>query len=264
MPFLPIDHFGDPRIADYRNVPDPELLRRRGVFVAEGRLVVRTLLTSSPFQALSVLVTEAARLSLADVLDPRADTLPVFVADRQVLEQVVGFDLHRGCLALGARPAPSAVTAVLASLPDRALVVVLEGVGNADNVGGVFRNAVAFGADAVLLGPGCCDPLYRKAIRVSIGGTLRMKFAAFSGWPDPLQEVRKAGFTLVALAPVEDAEDIARFSQRAGGRGRLALLFGAEGGGLSPEAEAVADHRIRIPMVAGVDSLNVATSCGIA
>src|SRR5512136_2727235 len=135
MPFLPIDHFGDPRIADYRNVPDPELLRRRGVFVAEGRLVVRTLLTSSPFQALSVLVTEAARLSLADVLDPRADTLPVFVADRQVLEQVVGFNLHRGCLALGARPAPSAVTDVLASLPNRALVVVLEGVGNADNVG---------------------------------------------------------------------------------------------------------------------------------
>jgi tRNA G18 (ribose-2'-O)-methylase SpoU len=264
MPFLPIDHFDDPRIADYRNVPDPELLRRRGVFVAEGRLVVRTLLTGSRFQASSVLVTEAARRSLADVLDPRADTLPVFVADRRLLAQVVGFNLHRGCLALGARPALPAVADVLASLPDRALVVVLEGVGNADNVGGVFRNAVAFGADAVLLGPGCCDPLYRKAIRVSIGGTLRMEFAAFSNWPDSLEEVRKAGFTLVALTPAEDAEDIARFSRRAERRGRLALLFGAEGAGLSPGAEAAADVGIRIPMAAGIDSLNVATACGIA
>ena len=264
MPFLPIDHFDDPRIADYRNVPDPELLRRRGVFVAEGRLVVRTLLTSSRLQALSVLVTEAARRSLADVLDPRAGDLPVFVADRGLLAQVVGFNLHRGCLALGARPALRAATDVLASLPDRALVVVLEGVGNADNVGGVFRNAVAFGADAVLLGPGCCDPLYRKAIRVSIGGTLRMTYAKFSSWPDPLREAGKAGFTLAALTPAGDAEDLARFSERPESQGRLALLFGAEGAGLSPAAAAAADHRIRIPMAAGIDSLNVATSCGIA
>jgi tRNA G18 (ribose-2'-O)-methylase SpoU len=264
MPFLPIDRFDDPRITDYRNVPDPELLRRRGVFVAEGRLVVRTLLTSTRLQALSVLVTEAARRRLADVLDARAGTLPIFVADRALLEQVVGFNLHRGCLALGARPALPAVTDVLASLRDRALVVVLEGIGNADNVGGVFRNAVAFGADAVLLGPACCDPLYRKAIRVSIGGTLRMTFAVFSSWPESLQEVRKAGFTLVALTPSQDAEDIARFSQRAERRRRLALLLGAEGGGLSPEAMAAADLRIRIPMAPGIDSVNVATASGIA
>jgi tRNA G18 (ribose-2'-O)-methylase SpoU len=264
MPLVPVHQVDDPRIADFRNVPDPELLRRRGVFVAEGRLVVRTLLTSSRFQALSVLVTEAARRGLADVLAPHVGTLPIFVADRPLLEEVVGFNLHRGCLALGARPAGSPLADVLASLPDRALVVVLEGVGNADNVGGVFRNAVAFGADAVLLGPGCCDPLYRKAIRVSIGGTLRMRFATIPGWPDRLEELRGAGFTLAALTPDGDAEDIAEFSRRFDGHGRLALLVGAEGAGLSPEAKASADVRVRIPMTPGVDSLNVATASGIA
>lgn len=264
MPLLPIDHFGDPRIADYRNVPDPELLRRRGVFVAEGRLVVRTLLTSSHFQALSVLVTEAARRSLEIVLAPRIETLPVYVADRSLLAEIVGFNVHRGCLALGARPVETPVADVLASLPDGALVVVLEGVGNADNVGGVFRNAVAFGADAVLLGPGCCDPLYRKAVRVSIGGTLRMRFATIPGWPDRLEEVRGAGFTLAALTPDADAEDIAGLSRRFDRRGRLAILLGAEGTGLSSEAKAAADVRVRIPMAPGIDSLNVATASGIA
>jgi tRNA G18 (ribose-2'-O)-methylase SpoU len=264
MPLVPVHRFDDPRIADYRSVPDPELLRRRGLFVAEGRLVVRTLLTSSRFQALSVLVTETARRSLESVLALRIETLPVYVADRSLLAEIVGFNVHRGCLALGARPVETPVADVLASLPDGALVVVLEGVGNADNVGGVFRNAVAFGADAVLLGPGCCDPLYRKAIRVSIGGTLRMRFATIPGWPDRLEEVRRAGFTLAALTPDADAEDIAGFSRRFDRRGRLALLVGAEGAGLSPEAKAAADLRVRIPMAPGVDSLNVATASGIA
>jgi tRNA G18 (ribose-2'-O)-methylase SpoU len=264
MPLVPVHHCGDPRIAGYRSVPDPELLRRRGVFVAEGRLVVRTLLTSSRFQALSVLVTETARRSLESVLAPRIETLPVYVADRSLLAEIVGFNVHRGCLALGARPAETPVADVLASLPDGALVVVLEGVGNADNVGGVFRNALAFGADAVLLGPGCCDPLYRKAIRVSIGGTLRMRFATIPGWPDGLKEVRGAGFTLAALTPDAHGEDIAAFSRRFDRRGRLAILLGAEGAGLSPEAKAAADARVRIPMAPGVDSLNVATASGIA
>jgi tRNA G18 (ribose-2'-O)-methylase SpoU len=264
MPLVPVHHCGDPRIAGYRSVPDPELLRRRGVFVAEGRLVVRTLLTSSRFQALSVLVTETARRSLESVLAPRIETLPVYVADRSLLAEIVGFNVHRGCLALGARPAETPVADVLASLPDGALVVVLEGVGNADNVGGVFRNALAFGADAVLLGPGCCDPLYRKAIRVSIGGTLRMRFATIPEWPDGLKEVRGAGFTLAALTPDADGEDIAAFSRRFDRRGRLAILLGAEGAGLSPEAKAAADARVRIPMAPGVDSLNVATASGIA
>jgi tRNA G18 (ribose-2'-O)-methylase SpoU len=264
MPLVPVHHFDDPRIADYRSVPDPELLRRRGVFVAEGRLVVRTLLTSSRFQALSVLVTETARRSLESALTPRMETLPVYVAGRLLLAEIVGFNVHRGCLAMGARPAESPVADVLASLPDGARVVVLEGVGNADNVGGVFRNALAFGAGAVLLGPGCCDPLYRKAIRVSIGGTLRMRFATVPGWPDGLMEVRGAGFTLAALTPDADGEDIAAFSSRFDRRGRLAILLGAEGAGLSPEAKAAADARVRIPMAPGVDSLNVATASGIA
>ena len=172
MPIVSIDLLDDPRIADYRAVPDPELLRCRGLFVAEGRLVVRTMLEASRFRPKSLLVTGQARLSLAALLQPFGETLPIYVASVQLLSAIVGFNVHRGCLALVERPLPVAVNDLLVGLPRRATVILLEGVGNADNVGGIFRNALAFGAAAIVLGPGCCDPLYRKATRVSVGATL--------------------------------------------------------------------------------------------
>jgi tRNA G18 (ribose-2'-O)-methylase SpoU len=264
MPVVPIDDLDDPRIADYRNVPDPALLAERGVFVAEGRLVVRALLASRRFRPRSLLVSEASAASLEDALAAIAPTCPIYVASKALMSGIVGFNVHRGCLALGERPAASAAEDVLPPDDAGALLVVLEGIANADNVGGIFRNAAAFGADAVLLSPGCCDPLYRKAIRVSIGGTLAVPFASGGAWPECLARLRKRGFAVVALTPGPASADIDGDASPWRSRRRLALLAGTEGGGLTRGALELADYRVRIPMAPGADSLNVATAVGIA
>jgi tRNA G18 (ribose-2'-O)-methylase SpoU len=136
-------------------------------------------------------------------------------------------------------------------------------VANADNVGGVFRNAAAFGAGAVLLGPACCDPFYRKAIRTSMAATLRIPFARLEPWPDALESLRADGFAIVALTPDPSARSIGEFHRHAPS-GRLALLFGSEGSGLTGGAQALADERVRIPIQPAVDSLNLAVASGIA
>jgi tRNA G18 (ribose-2'-O)-methylase SpoU len=261
VPIEYIHNSDDARIADYRGVPDPVLLRERGVFVAEGRLVVRTLLTESRYAAESVLVTPQALEVLGDLIACRPD-LRVFVANLDVLAGVVGFNVHRGCLAVGRRPAPVSLADTLHAAASASLIVVLERVGNADNVGAIFRNAGAFGAGCVLISPGCCDPLYRKAIRVSIGASLRIPFAEVGDWPAGLEAVRAAGFALVALTPhgvTEELLECAATRPR-----RVALLVGHEGEGLTAGAAARADRRVRIGMAEGVDSLNVASAAAIA
>ncbi len=142
--------------------------------------------------------------------------------------------------------------------------MVLERVVDADNVGSVFRNAEAFGADAILLSPGCCDPLYRKAIRTSSGAALMVPFAAAEPWPGALDRLRAAGFTIAAMTPGDSATDIGDFVPTRAARGRLAVLFGTEGQGLTAEALARADVRLRIPINPSLDSLNIATAAGIA
>jgi tRNA G18 (ribose-2'-O)-methylase SpoU len=264
MPIERVESLDDPRVADYRHVPDPELLRRGDVFVAEGRLVVRTLLASSPFRTRSVLLTESAFRALADVIEPRLAGLPVFLVEQGTIEALTGFNIHRGCLAMGERPPRATVDGLLTRLPTARRLVVLERIANADNMGGIFRNAGAFGAGAVVLGPGCCDPLYRKAIRVSMGAALRVPFCHAGDWAADLRSMRAAGFTIAALVPAEDADDIARHASTLSPGARLALLAGSEGAGLTPEALAHADARLRIPMAPGVDSLNVAMATGIA
>lgn len=261
MPIVPVDDLDDPRIADYRDVPDPVLLRQRGLFVAESRLVVRELLAHRRLFTRSLLVTPAALDSLGDLLQDRLHDLPVYVAPHQFLRRVVGFNVHRGCLALGERPARTS-DAHLPVLASGRLVVVLEQVGNPDNIGSIFRNAAAFGAAAVLLGPHCCDPLYRKAIRTSMGATLRVPCGAIDDWPDGLGRLHELGFSTVALTLDADAETLQAFAADA--PSRIALLLGTEGAGLSDDAAARVDHRVRIPIAAGVDSLNVATASGIA
>ena len=261
MLLVPVDDVDDGRLIDYRTVSDPLLLRERGVFVAESRLVVRELLAHPRFETRSLLVTEAALESLGDLLEARDDDLPIYVGGRQFLHRIAGFDVHRGCLALGIRPARSADVS-LSQLPAARRVVVLEDVGNPDNIGGIFRNALAFGAECVLLSPRCCDPLYRKAIRVSIGATLRLSFAYIDDWPEGLDRLRAAGLTLVALTPETTATDIAELASHQ--PQRVALLLGTEGPGLSGAAKARADVRVRIPLAPGTDSLNVATAAGIA
>lgn len=259
-----LDRLDDPRLADYRHVPDPELLRRGEVFVAEGRLVVRTLLSQSPLRTRSVLLTENAYRALADVIEPRLSSTPVFIVSEGAIEDLTGFNIHRGCLAIGERPVSIPLGAMLDRLPSARRLVVLEQIGNADNLGGIFRNAAAFGADAVVLGPGCCDPLYRKAIRVSMGAALRVPFCHVADWTADLDALRAAGFIVAALTPAADAQDMARYAEAVSPQARLALLVGAEGPGLSADALAHADVALRIPMVPGTDSLNVATATGIA
>ncbi|HJN46531.1 MAG: rRNA methyltransferase [Acidobacteria bacterium] len=261
MPIVQVDDPQDPRLGDYRDVPDPVLLRERGIFVAESRLVVRELLAHPHLRTRSLLVTEAALESLRDLLDARPGDHTIYVGTHQFLKRVVGYKVHRGCLAVGERPPPRPDTE-LPQLASARLVVVLENVGNPDNVGGIFRNAAAFGAACVLLSPNCCDPLYRKAIRTSLGATLRVPYGIIEDWPHGLARLRDHGFTVAALTPDPDADDLESFIEHR--PPRVVLLLGTEGPGLSAGAVDRADRHVRIPIAPGIDSLNVATASGIA
>jgi tRNA G18 (ribose-2'-O)-methylase SpoU len=258
MTIIRINHFDDPRLEDYRSVSDGELLRRRNLFVAEGRFVVGRLIDSS-HRLVSVLVNEASRHALEESLARLPDDVPAYVCDTDDFASVTGFNLHRGCLALAERPPLRPVSDVIAGTD---LLLILEGVTDADNVGGVFRNAAAFGA-RVLLSPTCCDPLYRKAVRTSMGSVLRTPYARVSIGPEGLGELKRAGFTLVALTPGRHGIDLESCPRRQPGQ-RTALLVGSEGPGLTTAAEQVADMCVRIPTNAEVDSLNLATATGIA
>ena len=260
MPIIHLDSLDDPRLADYRMIRDPDLVRARQVFLAEGRLVVERLLAADRFTIRSLLLSDATYAALTSTLAHAAVEPTVFLCRRDDFLGLTGMDIHRGCLALVERPRPSTVDEVLAGA---STVIVLEAVANPDNVGGIFRNAAAFGVDAVLLSPTSCDPLYRKAIRTSMAATLRVPFARAAPWPDALVTLREAGFEIAALTPRRPSQTLAHYikgSQPA----RLALLLGAEGAGLSGEAEKMADIRIRIPIAPDVDSLNVAVAAGIA
>jgi tRNA G18 (ribose-2'-O)-methylase SpoU len=256
-----IEDPADPRIAPYREARDGHLRRHDGVFLAEGRLVVRRLLGSARFPTRSLLATRRALDDLHDVLVGR-DSVRIYEAATGTIRAVLGYRFHRGCVALGEREDPTPVETVIAPTGPR-VVLALEDLADPDNVGAVFRNAAAFGAGGVLLSPGCADPLYRKAIRVSMGATLSTPFAR-AEWAVALAALREAGYTLVALTPGAGAEPIAATAARGIGSRRLALLLGAEGTGLGEETRRAADLCVRIPMVAGADSLNVATACGIA
>jgi tRNA G18 (ribose-2'-O)-methylase SpoU len=263
MPIEQLETIDDERLADYRHVLDPELLRRGEIFVAEGRLVVRTLLTQSRYRARSILLTGAALGGLADVIKPRLADTPVFVVPASAMEGLTGFNIHRGCLAIGERPERLNVREMLARLSRATRLVALERIGNADNIGGIFRNAAAFGADAVVIGPGCCDPLYRKAIRVSVGTALRVPFCYADDWLADLRALRSSGFTLAALTPSAE-QDLEAGVSSLTPAARVVVLAGSEGDGLSAGTLAQADVALRISMAPSTDSLNVATAVGIA
>ena len=264
MPFVPVDDPRDDRLIDYRNVPDPELLAGRGIFVAEGRLVVRRLLAGSRFATRSVMVTDAARAALEDVLSARPE-LPAYVVPQALMTTITGFNIHRGCLAIGERPEPDGWEAVAtgAAASPAARLVVLECVANADNVGGIFRNAAAFGAAGVLLDPDTTDPLYRKAIRTSMGAALLVPFGRALPWPEALHTLRAQGFAIVAMTPSPPAAALRDVAGAIGSR-PAAIVLGHEGDGLSRGALEACTHRARIPITAGVDSLNVAAAAAIA
>jgi tRNA G18 (ribose-2'-O)-methylase SpoU len=250
----------DARLAHYKDVRDADLIQRAGLFIAEGRFVVERLIGKQRFRLRSILVSDAAARQLSATLALVDTHVPIFVCDAADFGPIAGYDVHRGCLALVERPAPLDMAAIVS----RAItLVVLEAVANPDNIGGVFRNASAFGVDAVVLSPACSDPLYRKAIRTSMAATLALPFARAPVWPQALAGIRAAGFAVVALTPTEPAQTLAEFAGQAGEE-RVALLIGNEGAGLSDPALAAADARVRIPTRADVDSLNLATAAGIA
>jgi len=260
VPLVRPTRLDDPRLAPFRDVGDAELRRREGLFLAEGRLVVRRLLAESRYRTRAVLVSETARAALEDVLEAHAEGLDVFVVPPAWMERLTGFNLHRGCLAIGERGTPQAWPEVA---HQAGRLLVLEGVGNPDNVGGLFRTARAFAVDGLLLGPGTGDPLYRKAIRVSCGAALMVPHAEASPWPDVLGELARGGMELWALTPAADAMPL-ETAVATGRPARLALLVGAEGPGLTDASLALASRRIRIPIVPEADSLNVTVAAGIA
>jgi len=260
MHVIRIEDGHDPRLADYAGVREPALLRHRGLLIAEGRFIVRRLFDFGRIRVRSLLLNDAALNGLGDLFD-RADTsVDIYVASPDVITTATGFNMHRGCLALAERPAELSLEAVL---PASQLVAVLERAVDADNVGSVFRSAEAFGVDAVLLSPGCCDPFYRKAIRTSSGAALMVPSAAAAPWPAALDRLRAEGFVIAATTPGDGVMDIGTFVGTAAARGRLAVLLGTEGHGLTEEALARADIRLRIPMSGALDSLNLATAAGI-
>jgi len=256
MPVVRIERFDDVRLAEYRSLSDRELLRRRNQFVAEGRLVVARLVEANNGVA-SVLVNDASYRALAPALSRLPDDVPVYVCETAGFSEITGFNLHRGCLALAERPLDKDCGEIVRRA---SLLLVLEEVTDADNVGSAFRNAAAFGASVLLTG-GCCDPLYRKAIRTSMGTVLRTPYARVHDWPRYLTALKDEGFTTVALTPREPAVDLSTVAQP---QGRIALIVGSEGPGLSGAVEAMADMRVRIRMRTDVDSLNLATATGIA
>jgi tRNA G18 (ribose-2'-O)-methylase SpoU len=255
---IPITDPADPRIAPYVQVRERDLVGRRGEFIAEGEVVLRVLLgPASRFAAASLLIAEKRLERLAPMLEALPPEVPVYAAGQGVMDAVVGFHIHRGILAHGLIGPDPGAAALLAGLEPRALVLALFGISNHDNMGGLFRNAAAFGVDAVLLDSACCDPLYRKAIRVSVGAALSVPFARFAEGDDPLDLLAAHGFAALALSP--GAETPLTAVRRAE---RTAVLLGTEGPGL-PSALLSRATGVSIPMAPGWDSLNVAAASAV-
>ncbi|WP_144379366.1 TrmH family RNA methyltransferase [Mesorhizobium amorphae] len=258
MDTIRIDDPEDPRVAPYLDIRERDVVGRQGRFIAEGKVVLNVLLNGSRFQAESVLVLENRLAGLEEVFDKAPLRVPVYVAGREVMDRIAGFPIHRGILAVGEKGTPLQVDDILRTLPQKALIVVAVGIANHDNLGAIFRNAAAFGADAVFIDPTCCDPLYRKAIRVSVGAALKVPFAAA---PDPASlaaDLTACGFKSFALSPsgVTDIRDVEPGE-------KTALYLGTEGEGL-PAPLLARMQTLRINMAKGFDSVNVAAASAIA
>ena len=254
-----IDDPSDERLSDYRDLRDVQLRKHleaeHGLFLAEGEKVVRRAVEGG-FPARSFLMAPRWLAGLSDVLD--ASDAPCYVMSEALAEQVTGFHVHRGALAsLERRPLPSLDEV----LEGARTVLVLEDIVDHTNVGAIFRSGAALGFDAVLLSPRCADPLYRRSIKVAMGAVFSLPWTRLDSWEWALPTLSTAGFTTVALTLAPDSvpvEDAVR------GLGKVALVLGGEGHGLSRHWEESADRRATIPMAAGIDSLNVAAATAVA
>lgn len=252
---------GDARLDSFRDLNSidrrPDLPSGKGLVIAEGVLVVQRMLASR-FTPLALLGTDRRLTELADDLADRE--LVYYRICPEVMAAVVGFHLNRGVLA-AARRAPEPTVAQL--VDGARTVAVLEGVNDHENLGALFRNAAGLGVDAVVFGSGCADPLYRRAVRVSMGHALLVPYARSTDWPADLSMLRERGFRLLAMTPDPRACPLADAMAQLRDE-PVAVLVGAEGPGLSRAALRAADLRVRIPMSRGTDSLNVATAAALA
>ncbi|MCC6646856.1 MAG: RNA methyltransferase [Polyangiaceae bacterium] len=249
----------DPRLDAFRDVRDRDR-RQAGEFLVEGEVPFRVQVARGRHPTRAVLLAEGREEKLGDALARLPDETPVWVLPQREMDAVVGFAIHRGVLAACSRREPESVDELVSSLPDDAVVVAALSVVNHDNVGGVFRNAAALGARAVLLDGVTCDPLYRKAIRVSAGAALFVPFAREADPRALFAILARGGYHVAALSPRADARPVSSLPRV----GRLALVVGAEGPGLDGAVMRAASSVVRVPMVAGFDSLNVATALAIA
>lgn len=251
----PADH----RLDDYRDLKRadrrPDRPGGRGLVIAEGTSAVERLL-DSPYPVRSVMGVRNRVEELADRLDKVA--VPAYVTTADVMDQVIGFHLNRGVLAVADRAAPMPWERLLAGR----VLLAMEGVNDHENIGSLFRNAAAFGVDGVIVGPGCPDPLYRRSVRVSMGHVLHVPFTTVDDLAAAAASLHEAGFTIGALTPRQGAVSVREFGRRH--PGKVVLLLGSEGHGLSEEALAVSDVAVRIPIAEHVDSLNVAVAGAIA
>lgn len=252
----------DPRVAPFLDIRERDLTGRQSSFVVEGTVVLRVLAQvqgrADAARAQAVLVLENRLCGVADILALLPPEVPVMVAARSVMDRVAGFPIHRGVLAIASKPPARDLGSLIATLPPRPLVLVASAISNHDNAGALFRNAAAFGADAVILDRHCCDPFYRKAVRVSVGAVLRVPFLHGEDTETIVAALDGRGIRTLALSPRGESEIGGTAAQ-----GGTALLVGAEGEGLPPAILARLAS-VRIPQAPGLDSLNVATAAGIA
>lgn len=261
-PPIRIDDPSDPRVAAFVSIKERDLTGRQGRFVAEGTVVLRMLAAAHHagrgITAEAILLLESRVAGLAELLAEFPADVPVFVADARVFDAIAGFNMHRGVLAIGRSDAIPGRDALIATLPASSLVLAVCGLSNHDNMGSLFRNAAAFGVDAVLSDASSCDPMYRKSIRVSVGSVLTLPFAREGTAAELIERLHAAGFALWGLSP-RGATDVAEIPPAP----RTALLVGTEGEGL-PQAVLSAVRTARIRQRPGLDSLNVAMAAGIA
>ncbi|NBB50933.1 RNA methyltransferase [Rhizobium sp. CRIBSB] len=259
MTIIAVSDPADPRVAAFRDIRERDLTGRQGCFIAEGSVVLRVL--SSP-QSLcgvdAVLLAENRLEAHREMLGGLLATVPVYVAPQAILDSVAGFHLHRGVLALGRKPGHRGLSDALGRLGPTTTLLAACGIGNHDNMGALFRAAAAFGVAGVLLDDQCCDPFYRKSIRVSVGAVLRTPIYWGGRAADMVERMLAAGIDVVALTP-SAREPL----HRALRRGPTGLLVGSEGPGLAPDVIGRC-RAVSIPMSAGFDSLNVATAAAIA
>lgn len=248
---IAIDDPGDHRLDDYRELRDPEGRRRSeaaaGIFVGEGITVLSRLLVSR-FPIRSVLVIDSKLPRVAPMLEHH--DVPVYVASRDVVATIAGFDLHRGIVAVAERGVPQSLAALVASA---STLVVLEGLNDPENLGAIARASRALGADGLVLDPTCADHLARRTVRVSMGEMLSLPVVRATSMAETLTDLRGHGFALAAMTPAHDAISMLEWIPAP----RQALLFGAEGPGLTAASLAACDQRVRIPIRPDVDSLNV-------